>query len=100
MKWKQEHYKMTEAKQVTLQEIVDILSDGVHSVEFEKLDGTWRMIQATLDTEFTGNPEVEQLDASKIKALAVFEPELNEWRSFRLDRMIAIDTKPLTYAGK
>jgi hypothetical protein len=91
---------MSEPKKVTLQEIVDILKDGTHEIEFTKLDGAWRQLHATLDPVFTLKDEIEELDASKVKALAVMEAQMNEWRSFRLDRLIAIDNVKMTYAGE
>ena len=91
---------MTEPKKVTLQEIVDILKDGIHEIEFEKVNGEWRQLHATLDTELTLKDEIEELDATKVKALAVMEPMLNEWRSFRLDNLIAIDNVKMTYASE
>ena len=91
---------MSESRKVTLQEIVDILKVGVHEIEFEKLDGELRQLHATLDPERTLKDEIEELDSSKVKALAVMETQLNEWRSFRLDRLISINSEPMTYAGK
>lgn len=91
---------MSEPKKVTLQEIVDILKDGTHTVEFEKLNGEWRALTATLDSQLTLKDEIEELDSTKVKALAVMDPKLNHWRSFRLDRLIAIDQVPMTYAGE
>ena len=39
-------------KDVTTQEVIDMLTDGPHEVIFEKLDGTIRQMTATLNQDF------------------------------------------------
>ncbi len=98
-------------KDVTTQEVIDMLKDGPHEVIFEKLDGTVRQMTATLNQDFlqTYNPvsvsdvvREDKKDGKDIKALAVFEicdTGDHQWRSFRLDKLMQIGVQKVNYVG-
>lgn len=69
------------------------LQSGIVTVVFEKVDGTIRSMQCTLNSEFMP-PQLltEQQEAAKIRnenadLLAVWDVENNGWRSFHVSKV-------------
>lgn len=70
-----------------------ILSSNTMSVTFTKVDGTERTIECTL------NPTLIQADKEAIggrhneneETLAVYEVNLGEWRSFRVNNVLTLE---------
>jgi hypothetical protein len=68
-------------------EIYNVLKNGVASVTFTKVDGTSRTMRCTLrdqylPEQFRGKGTILTEAANVIR---VFDLDLNEWRSFRVD---------------
>jgi len=78
-----------------------LLRSGSVMIEFEKLDGTIRQLQAT--TNFDLIPEdfvpknndgkVDTLDKEDVDLIKCFDQEANGWRSFRPSRVIKVETQ-------
>lgn len=67
-------------------EFAAALGSGVYNLEFTKLDGTIRKMQATRATEFIPgdkhkHPKTNRKIRDEQTAVPVFDTELNEWRS-------------------
>lgn len=80
-----------------------ILLNGVVEVVFEKVDGSIRVLQSTLNTakisSVTGiAPDTEHTKEDKPKrkesneVVSVFEVNEKAWKSFKLDKLISINT--------
>ena len=72
------------------QTLIESLSVGVVSVQFEKLNGEFRDMKCTLNEEYL--PAVDTKGSTKKKseeAISVWDVNKNEWRSFRFDRVIS-----------
>lgn len=74
---------------MTRQEIVKILQEK-HNVEidFTKLDGTKRILKATLDFKFIPDENHPKGDSEKEvneEVIPVWDLEKKAWRSFRID---------------
>lgn len=69
-------------------ELVKVLQKGLCNVSFEKADGSTRNMLCTLNNNYI---LVESAGKSKEndKVVVVWDVEKNEWRSFRLDRLIS-----------
>jgi WYL_2, Sm-like SH3 beta-barrel fold len=70
-------------------ELKEVLSNGVATVTFEKVDGTERTMKCTLLNEYLP-PHTETTDESEPRKqndniIAVWDIEKNDWRSFRVD---------------
>jgi hypothetical protein len=75
--------------------LTEVLRGGVVGVEFVKLDGTKRSMSCTLDedvipAESLPKTTSETPHAKSKDALAVFDVEKGEWRSFRWDSITAV----------
>jgi hypothetical protein len=73
--------------------LLGLLETEVVEIEFMKKDGTPRVMKCTLQEDFL--PEVDgailiDKDRWKKDALAVFDIEKNDWRSFRWDSVKSI----------
>lgn len=93
------------SKQQALQQVLcSVLSDGHHQLVFRKSDGTHREMIATRDPvlidvaqrskdAFTPATAAEHSSSSTRGALTVvvFDLVENDWRSFRIDRLVAIN---------
>lgn len=106
MKWKQEHYNMS--NNVTLEQLIEAFKDGKVNFEFEKLDGSLRKMTGTLHEDYLPPEYVdksianatESRDAKKqLTALAVWDLDLDDWRSFCLSRLKTLNGKSVTYKG-
>jgi len=84
-------------KYMTHKKIKKILSKGTHTVTFTKLDGSTRVMEATLDKVYLDmlayhNP-VSKEDKNNIntEVVSCIDTEINEWRSFRVDSVTSIE---------
>ena len=79
------------------QDIIKILSNGIHAITFTKVDGTERTMPCTLDpailpaVELIENEEKRVPRKLNMDTLRVFVTDINEWRSFRVDNVISIE---------
>ena len=76
------------------QDIIKILSNGIHAITFTKVDGTERTMPCTLDPAILPVVEIkeEKLVPRKLNTdtLRVFVTDIQEWRSFRIENLIDI----------
>ena len=77
----------------TREDVANILSKGIYTVSFTKVNGEHRNMRCTLKNDLI--PETQsntQSETRKINedVLAVWDLENNGWRSFRLDSLISI----------
>lgn len=77
------------------QDIIEILSNGVHTITFTKVDGTERTMPCTLDPAILPVVELkeEKLVPKKLNmdTLRVFVTDIQEWRSFRIENLKNIE---------
>ena len=82
-------------------ELKEILSNTVSTVVFTKIDGTEREMKCTLLPEYLPTKPVvegQQLlteslpKAENLSTLAVWDLEINGWRSFRIDSVKSVIT--------
>lgn len=78
------------------QEILDQLHEGVKIVTFTKADGSERVLRGTLKSEYI--PPVPTSDGEKTtkkrpneEVVPVYDLDINDWRAFRIDRLISIE---------
>lgn len=65
------------------EEIKIILSNGLHSVNFTKVDGSSRTLICTIDTRLIPHYEHKgKLESDDM--LSVWVPDLNDWRAFKI----------------
>lgn len=79
-------------------EIRQALKTGTHTVKFTKANGEERDMTCTLDMTFIPEAHAPQ-DPSKSyheESVKVFDVNLQEWRSFRFDRVKNFDGNDLT----
>lgn len=77
-------------KKYSREQLVDILMKNVVSVAFEKKDGTIREMACTLNDELIPTdalPKGDSVRKHSDSVLAVFDVEVGEWRSFRIDSL-------------
>jgi hypothetical protein len=79
--------------------IVEELHKGVCTVVFTKTDGTNRTMKCTLNPTYAPSmPEFINEDNGKarsIDAVAVWDTDVNGWRSFRLDSILEFNSPQL-----
>ena len=74
-------------------ELKEVLQNGIVSVVFEKVDGTIREMNCTLNsTEMPPQLLTEQQNAAKVRnenpdLLAVWDVDANGWRSFHVSKV-------------
>lgn len=74
-------------------DIVNMLTNGVHSVTFTKVDGTERTMPCTLDPTFLPVVELIENEDKRVPrklnmdTLRVFVTDIKEWRSFRIENL-------------
>ena len=74
-----------------------LLHEGTIVIEFEKKDGSRRRMQCTLNHEYIAEnytaPEkkTDRVKAPAVGVLSVFDTEINEWRSIRVDSILALE---------
>ena len=73
-------------------DLTNLLKENVCKVLFDKVDGTQREMICTLKPDLL--PEGVEVKESKkkenLEVLAVYDLENNGWRSFRLDKLLAV----------
>ena len=78
-----------------LNQINEQLRNGIVEITFDKVDGTRRVMQCTLDEDYIkahseSKEKSENTRAPKESVLVVFDTEKNDWRSMRVDSIISI----------
>ena len=79
---------------MTYSEIVDTLREGVVNLSFTKVkDGQVREMKATLVSDMIPEDKMPKTDANANTeknqlAVRVFDLDLNDWRSFRVDSLL------------
>lgn len=74
-------------------EIVEALKVGIVGIKFTKADGSSRTMKSTLLNEFiplTDRPMGESVQHENV--IACIDRDIESWRSFRLDRVLSINT--------
>jgi hypothetical protein len=79
---------------MTRDNIIKILSEGIHTIKFTKVDGTERTMTCTLDPAILPSLDLKEEKSVprklNIDTLRVFVTDINEWRSFRIENLIEI----------
>lgn len=74
--------------------LAEVLRTGAIGVEFTKVDGTKRVMSCTLDERIIPVESIPKTSGTSrtksLDALAVFDVDIGEWRSFRWDSITAI----------
>lgn len=71
---------------MTRNEMLDALRNGICLVEFEKKDGTLREMRCTLNQFIIPKAKMPNGGvAYNESTIRVYEPVIDEWRSFRVD---------------
>lgn len=77
------------------EQLKDQLRTGVTTITFTKVDGTERVMKATLDRSLLPEQmDVEEYISEKRQnedVLAVWDVEKEGWRSFRLENVIRVE---------
>ena len=79
---------------MTYEEIVNTLREGVVNLSFTKVkDGQVREMKATLVSDMIPEDKMPKTDANANTeknqlAVRVFDLDLNDWRSFRVDSLL------------
>lgn len=80
--------------EMTYEEIVNTLREGVVNLSFTKVkDGEVRNMKATLVSDMIPSDKMPKTDANANTeknqlAVRVFDLDLNDWRSFRVDSLL------------
>ena len=69
--------------------LIELLEDNEVIIHFTKMDGTVREMYCTLDADMIPASS-EWIDTGNTGAIAVFDLDIYEWRSFYFDRVISI----------
>jgi hypothetical protein len=67
------------------------LYSGVVRITFDKVNGDRRIMTCTLQEQYLPPPSPEEKRPEPKNSLAVWDLTANGWRSFRLDKIIAIE---------
>ncbi|ADG60113.1 hypothetical protein Acj9p213 [Acinetobacter phage Acj9] len=92
---------LVESDAIRLREYLKVLlSVGIHTVVFEKKDGTIRNLVGTRDPNCISKELFENFSAKKAQggvriesttSLPIMDTEINQWRSFPFDSLISVD---------
>jgi hypothetical protein len=79
------------------QDLREFLFDGEVEVKFEKVDGTERVMRCTLHPELIPDAmmpkgDIDPQPEEHSDVMKVFDIEVKQWRSFRLDNLIYVKT--------
>ena len=79
------------------QDLREFLFDGEVEVKFEKVDGTERVMRCTLHPELIPDAMMPKGDIDPqpevhSDVMKVFDIEVKQWRSFRLENLIYVKT--------
>lgn len=69
------------------EQLVEMLKQGVIRVTFEKVDGTTRVMDCTLQSEYLPEDfrnKAPMLTEERGNTLAVWDTGVSQWRSFRI----------------
>jgi hypothetical protein len=74
--------------------LTEQLHNGIVEITFDKVDGTRRVMQCTLDQNYIRvhseiKEQAENTRKPKEGVLVVFDTEKNDWRSMRVDSIIS-----------
>ncbi len=67
------------------------LQSGIVRITFDKVNGDRRIMTCTLQEQYLPPPSPEEKRPEPKNSLAVWDLTANGWRSFRLDKIIAIE---------
>jgi hypothetical protein len=67
------------------------LQTGIVRITFDKVNGDRRIMTCTLQEQYLPPPSPEEKRPEPKDSLAVWDLTANGWRSFRLDKIIAIE---------
>jgi len=84
------------------QDIITLLSQGIHTVEFTKLNGEQRIMTCTLDPEWLPTKPIVEgktLTDKQLENISVWDTNANGWRSFKCNRVVTIDNSAVDYAN-
>lgn len=77
---------------MTEQEIKDLLKTGICKITFEKVDGSTRILNGTLDFNLIPpQPESTRKRISSSDAIPVWSVDDQGWRSFKKSLLISIE---------
>lgn len=76
-------------------EVIKILQRGIYTVAFTKVNGEHRNMRCTLKPDLIPHDDTQsetQKEPRKVneEVIAAFDLDKNEWRSFRVDKLISI----------
>ena len=83
---------------MNLTTLIEELKSGVAVILFDKVGGGDRVIQATLDPKLL--PEATEVAKDPVTngVLAVWDKEINEWRSMRVENIRSVNGGPFLIA--
>ena len=67
------------------------LQSGIVRITFDKVNGDRRIMTCTLQEQYLPPPAAEEKRPEPKDSFAVWDLTANGWRSFRLDKIIAIE---------
>lgn len=82
---------------MSFDEIKTLLNEGVCNVTFTKVDGTQRVMRCTTKDSLIPNEKLpKSTDETKLRkqsteAIAAWDLDKGDWRSFRLDKLINLE---------
>ena len=87
---------------INVDELVDDLKMGVLDILFEKVDGSTRLMKATLQPFYFNKPYIDEGEKqaradslsktgeNQVPVIHVWDVQEKDWRSFRLDKVLSI----------
>lgn len=76
----------------TFEELEKKLNLGIYIVKFTKLDGTERTMKCTRSYDIIPKETITSLKNKESQStLTVWDIDINQWRSFRYDRIISVE---------
>lgn len=91
---------------MTREEMIENLHKGVCTVTFDKVNGEKRVMRCTLSEGFLPAPEkaeaqgvLTEMKQRSQSVLPVWDVDLNEWRSFRIDSVSLFSTPQVLTEG-
>lgn len=77
-----------------VEKLVEMLKEGVFTVEFRKINGETRVMTCTLDKNVIPAPSKDPLTQTKVRKISentvvAWDVAKNDWRSFRKDSVIS-----------
>jgi hypothetical protein len=77
-------------------QLQQLLKTSTVRITFEKVNGEKRVMNCTLQTQFLPDQiDIEEVISEKrinLETLAVWDLDKKDWRSFRLDKILDIET--------